>query len=295
MPIRPNLRSHFQILPDAVETFLAWWGQDEDKGEGNCSLLQLNVEERELFGFEPGQNDWFFTSDDDWRIGTVLRDELGMSGAVVIYLNGEFKAAVLWNGPLCKLDLNSALYFNDDLWNSLSEKFYHVLLNKSRFKVFLKAEVFLDHKWDELEGFWCWSRSPRWEGDVWALSVTPVCSSSPPGCVPAVELLGCILREVKDFCEHSEQSGADQSCSSEGSAQMLLHLHLLGTSFWTAWLSFEIDLGFHVLPSSLLLHSLFSWAHEIQSNNLFWIKTEYVMNCLCHWKWRICTRVRILF
>lgn len=120
LPIMPNLCSHFQILPDAVETFLAWWRQDKDKGEGNCSVW-LSAEERELFGFEPGQNDWFFTSDDDWRIGTVLRDMLGVSGAVVVYLNDEFKAAVLWNGLLCKLGLNSALYFNNDLWNSHSE------------------------------------------------------------------------------------------------------------------------------------------------------------------------------
>lgn len=70
LPIMPNLCSRFQTLPDAVETFLAWWRQGRDKGEGNCSLLQLSAEERELFGFEPGQNDWFFTSSDDWRIGT---------------------------------------------------------------------------------------------------------------------------------------------------------------------------------------------------------------------------------
>lgn len=121
LPVMPNLRSHFQILPDTVETFLARWRQDKHKGEGNCSVLQLSAEERELCGFEPGQNDWFFTSDDDWRIGTVLRDVLGVSGAVVIYLNDEFKAAVLWNGLLCKLVLNSAPYFNNDLWNSHSE------------------------------------------------------------------------------------------------------------------------------------------------------------------------------
>lgn len=64
---------------------------------------------------------------------------------------------------------------------------------------------------------------------------------------------------------------------------------------WSAWLSFETDLDFHILPSDLLLDSLFSGAHEILRNNLFWIKTEYVMSCLCHWKWRIFTRVRILF
>lgn len=130
------------------------------------------------------------------------------------------------------------------IFETATQKFYHVLLNKSQFKFFLKAEVFLDHRFNELEGFWCWSQSPRWEADAWALSVTPVCSTSPTGCFPAVELLGCTLSKVKDLCERFEQSAADQSCSSEGSAQMLLHRHLLFTSSLKRLIFFWNRFGF---------------------------------------------------
>lgn len=39
LPIMPNLCSCFQMLPDAMETLLAWWRQDRDKGEESCSVL----------------------------------------------------------------------------------------------------------------------------------------------------------------------------------------------------------------------------------------------------------------
>lgn len=133
------------------------------------------------------------------------------------------------------------------IFETATQKFCHALLNKSQFKVFLKAKVFLDHKCNELEGFWCWSQSLRWEADAWALSVSPVCSTSPTGCFPAVELLGCTLSEVKDLCERFEQSAA---------AALRVLLRCCYTSIscppvpWSAWFSFEIDLDFHILPSN---------------------------------------------
>lgn len=53
------------------------------------------------------------------------------------------------------------------IFETAPQKLYHVLLNKSLFKFFLKAEVFLDHRFNELEGFWCWSQSSTWEAAAW--------------------------------------------------------------------------------------------------------------------------------
>lgn len=52
------------------------------------------------------------------------------------------------------------------IFEMATQKFYHVLLNKSQFKLFLEAEILLDHRFSELAGFLVLEESSGWEADA---------------------------------------------------------------------------------------------------------------------------------
>lgn len=175
-----------------------------------------------------------------------------------------------WNGPLCKIVWDLAVYFNNGLRNSRQKLYYCVLLNKSHvFKFFLKAEVLLNRRFNELEGFCLTANegaSPS--GGKPMPELFPVCSASPAAPFPPVQLLGSALTKVKDVSEHCEHEALTRTAALRVLhrccyASFLKHLIFL----WNRWV-----LDFCILASNLLLNSFFSWARKALRNNSFRIK-----------------------